>query len=187
MRPHAFYRPFGLEDETGMARPPRSERIEPVLDKPQEADEGEFDIRLGADDRPAGGSFAPRVPRERGSRERASQERSEPGFGQARGEPGFGAERQEPGFSASRSEPGFGKAGAGEPDDVDWDDSSWGDAPNFDADERSKKTSARESAKASAKASAGERREPGMALERTGRKREKPDPDAASRAGRERR
>jgi penicillin-binding protein 1A len=188
MRPRAFYRPFGLEDETGMARPPRSERIEPVLDKPQEADEGEFDIRLGADDRPAGGNFAPRAAaRERGSRERASQERSEPGFGQARGEPGFGAERREPGFGASRSEPNFDKAGAGEPDDVDWDDSSWGDTPNFDADERSQKTSAREPAKASAKASAGERREPGMALERTSRKREKPEPDAASRAGRERR
>lgn len=144
MRPRAPYRPFGSEDETGMARPPRSERIEPVLDKPQDPDEGEFDIRLGADDRPAGG-FTPRSPRERG--ERDAETRSEPGFGAVRGEPEFGAERQEPGFGPARSEPGSRKAGA------------------------------------------TERREPGLALERSGRRREapEPEPEAAPRPGRERR
>ena len=86
-----------------MARPPRSERIEPVLDKSREPDEGEFDIRLGMDDRPAGGLGA------RPGRERATPERGEPGFGQERSEPGFGQERSELGFGKERSEPGFGE------------------------------------------------------------------------------
>ncbi|WEK51216.1 MAG: PBP1A family penicillin-binding protein [Candidatus Kaistia colombiensis] len=193
-----------------MARPPRSERIEPALDKPLDADEGEFDIRLGADDRPAGGHYAPRAGQ---GRERARQERSEPGFGnersepgfgpersepgfgrtrgepsfgETRNEPGFGAERSEPGFGKARSEPNFGKASAGEkaaadePDDSDWDDLGW---DQFEAEARGPSAGA----KAGTKAGAGERREPGMSLERTGRHRETPEPDAGPRAGRERR
>ncbi|MCX5567793.1 PBP1A family penicillin-binding protein [Kaistia nematophila] len=191
-----------------MARPPRNERIEPALDKPNDSDEGAFDIRLGAEDRTAGGHYAPRAERSRPRQERSdpsfSDQRSEPGFGGQRSEPAFGAERAqpefgkarvEPGFGAergepasdrqARSEPSFGRSAAEKTDDADWDDSDWDDLgwDQYEAESRNPKASA----KTEPKAGAGERREPGKSLERTERRREQADPGPGPSAGRERR
>jgi len=173
MRVAYFFKTPGLEDETGMAKPPRSERIEPVL-KPQEPGESEFDIRLGADDRPAGGSFSPRT-----ERARDPGPRREPGFGPERVEPGFGDGRKEPGFGASRREPGFGKAAGPEPDpdpETDWDPADWDDAPVFSAGKRD--SAPKDPVRGAPKEAVEERREPGLGLQRAARSRDKPAPDA---------
>jgi penicillin-binding protein 1A len=92
-----------------MARPPSDrERIEPVLDSPRDEAPGAFDIRLGDEDRPAGGQTGPRAGRgERDRRDAPDRDplsRNEPSFGRraGRSEPASGpAERTEPSFSAT--------------------------------------------------------------------------------------
>ncbi|WP_051231913.1 transglycosylase domain-containing protein [Kaistia adipata] len=104
-----------------MARPPPGrDRIEPVLDRSQETPSSAFDIRLGEDDRTAGGRAEPRAGRDRAERsdERPKAadrtERSEPSFGPAGGrdEPAWDdVHFDEPG----RAEPRLDDAGRDEP------------------------------------------------------------------------